>query len=114
MKHQNPNLCKVRKYPFNAWKNACKTENKWKRKGIMDIPALGEENPAKHLSKTTKNWGWCLSESEREKGVLKSDLNKSNLTFKKACSRFLIDWKLVSIDQKTDWINRNSKKNRIF
>ena len=77
----------------------------------MDIPALGEENPAKHLSKTTKNWGWCLSESEREKGVLKSDLNKSNLTFKKAYLRLLIDRKSLLIDRNRQKLTKNFKCN---
>ena len=84
----------------------------------MDILAWREENLAKSLEENNKNLMWSLVWiGEREKSLRtfeKVSWIIQDLTFKKACSRFLIDWKLVSIDQKTDWINRNSKKNRIF
>ena len=98
-----PKICIVRKYPFNAWKNACKTKNKWKRKGIMGIPALGEENLTKNLAKNDKKLRIVLVRIGERKRSLKifwkSVLNKSNLAFKKAYLRFSINRKSVLIDQ---------------
>ena len=87
----------------------------------MDIPALGEENLAKHLVENDKknddlacpSWREREREREREKSLKtfeKSELNKSRSDLKKAYSRFSIEQKSVLIDRKTDWINQNSRK----
>ena len=83
-------------------------------------------------SKITKNLLWSLAESERErekslKTFEKGELNKSRSNLKKSLFT-IFDWlkisfnwskhteahlkilNTISIDRKTDWINRNSRK----
>ena len=65
-----------------------------------------------------------VGERERGlKGFWKNVLNKSNLIFKKPDSQVSIDrnrqrltniLNAISINQKTDWINRNSRKKQHF
>ena len=59
-------------------KNACKTENKRKRKGIMDILAYGEKKFAKIQEENDKKLLWSLAESkrERERGKFENFLKK--------------------------------------
>ena len=99
----------------------------------MDLPALGEENLAKYSEENEKKWKILLcwvGEREREKSwknFWKSVLNESNTVFKK---NLIYDVRLIekqvrsietgrgslkilntiSIDQKTDSIDRNCKK----
>ena len=97
----------------------------------MDVPALGEENLAKDSEENNKNWMILLCRvGEREKSwknFWKSVLNGSNTELKK---KLIHDIRLIekqfrlieidkdpleffiaiSIDRKTDSINRNCKK----
>ena len=42
------------KFPKYAWQKCMKLENKWKRKGNMVFPALGEKNVAKRSDENEK------------------------------------------------------------
>ena len=101
----------------------------------MDVPALGEENLAKDSEENNKNWMILLCRvGEREKSwknFWKSVLNGSNTELKK---KLIHDIRLIekqfrlieidkdpleffiaiSIDRKTDSIDRNCKKNEFL
>ena len=134
LNHQKPQIWIGPKIPTKAWIYAWKHENKCKRKGIMVLPALGEENLAKNLVENDKkidDWA-CLSWREIERKFWKllkklswisQDLIKKKKklihNFRLIENQFqLIEtdrgslkiFKTILIDRKTDSINRNRQK----
>ena len=131
LKHQKPQFERFQKYPMKCMKNAWKHEVKCKRKGIKDLPAYREENLAKNLEENDKKFVGKPCPIRRERKVWKPfwkvSLNKSNSDFKKTWftifdwSKISFDWskqteasfknfKTISINQKTDWINRSRQR----
>ena len=59
--------------PKYAWQKCMKLENKWKWKGNMVLPALGEKNLAKGSEENDKkNWLDALTDRIEKEKVLKS------------------------------------------
>ena len=97
-----------------------KLEKQCKRKGNIGILAYGERNLARNLEENDKRSLWSLAKSEREKKVLKKLVWTSQIWFfLKPDSRVSIDrnrrrllkiFKTISIDRKTNWINRNKQR----
>ena len=73
----------------------------------MDIPALGEENPAKNFVENDKKLRMVLVQIGERKKEFEKVLNESNLTFKKAYSRVLINRKSVSINRNRQKLTKN-------
>ena len=82
-----------------------KHENKWKRKGKKVLSALNEKTLEEIWGKTTKILLGILDRLKRERKAFEkfeSDRTHEKLkVFKKLSIRFLIDWKLDSIDRKS-------------
>ena len=67
LKHQKSQIPLGSKISPNAQQKCMKTENKWKRKGNMVLPAIGEKNLAKRSEENDKNLVGCLDQSNRER-----------------------------------------------
>ena len=95
--NKNPKFEKVRKSQQNAWGYAWKHENKCKRKGIKVLPALGEENLAKEWTKTTKIWGWALTESYGERKVIELFEKVFDSTENQFLKNFSYDFRFIEV-----------------
>ena len=100
------------KFPKYAGQKCMKLENKWKRKGNMVLPALGEKNLAKRSEENNKKLVGCLDRSNRERKSFEKFEKCLNTwkrkVFKKLSIRLSIDRKIGSFDWKCfNWSNIN-------